>query len=206
MRILLSFSNQLMALGINCILSGNNDIKVSICSSAHLGDTLKDKFFDIIIVDMHVLENYLYINECTSKVLLMDTVCDVQAINYALIAGRIHGILDVSSDREMLLKSFNTVMKDNLWISKKCMKQLLVRLSELSRLWNLKSIDLDILGLIGTGMDNDMIARTIGTNTRNVRLRINNIQKKSDVTDRCDLITLSKQFFVFDSSDHDHIH
>ena len=102
MRILLSFSNQLMALGINCILSGNNDIRVSICDSASLDDTAKDKIFDVIIVDMHVLENYLSFHECTSKVLLLDTGCDIQKINYALIAGRIHGVLDVSSDREML--------------------------------------------------------------------------------------------------------
>ncbi len=195
-----------MALGISCILSEKNDIKVSICNSVRLADTLEDKIFDIVVVDMYVLENYLSVNECTSKVLLLDTGCDVQTINYALIAGRINGVLDISSDREMLLKAFNTIMKDRLWISKKFMKQLVVRLSELFRLWNLKSIELDILGLLGKGMDNDMIAKTLGTNTRNVKLRINNIQKKSDVRDRFDLINLSKQFSVFQSSEIDHIH
>ena len=195
-----------MALGISCILSGKNDIKVSICNSMRLADTLKDKIFDIVVVDMYVLENYLSINECTSKVLLLDTGCDVQTINYALIAGRINGILDVGSDREMLLKAFNTIMKDRLWISKKFMKQLVVRLSELYRIWNLKSIELDILGLLGKGMDNDMIAKTLGTNTRNVKLRINNIQKKNDIRDRFDLINLSKQFSVFQSSEIDQIH
>ena len=203
---LLSFSNQLMALGINCILSGNNDIKVSICNSASLADTAKDKIFDIIVVDMYVLENYLSVNECTSKVLLLDTGCDVQTMNYALIAGRINGVLDVSSDREMLLKAFNTIMKDSLWISKKIMKQLVVRLSQLSRLWNLKSGDLRILDLLGKGMDNVMIAETLGTNTRNVIIRINTIQKKNDIRDRFDLINLSKQFSVFQSSEIDHIH
>jgi DNA-binding NarL/FixJ family response regulator len=97
-------------------------------------------------------------------------------------------------------------MKDSLWISKKFVKQLVVRLSALSRLWNLKSIELDIIGLLGKGMDNDMIAKTLGTNTRNIKLRTNNIQKKSDVRDRFDLINLSKQFSVFQSSEIDHIH
>ena len=97
-------------------------------------------------------------------------------------------------------------MKDSLWISKKFMKQLVVRLSELSRLWNLKSGDLHILDLLGKGMDNEMIAETLGTNTRNIKIRINTIQKKSDVRDRFDLINLSKQFSVFQSSEIDHIH
>jgi len=206
MEILLSFSNHLTALGISCILSGEKNIKVSISDSDRLAHTLKDRTFDILIVDKFVLDNCPSVSDFKAEVLLLDTDCDEETINYALIAGHINGILDRNTDRKMLLKAFSTIMKHRLWISKTAMKQLVMRLSELYRLWNLKAIDLDILGLLGKGMDNVMIAKTLGTNSRNVQFRINNIQKKNDVRDRQDLINLSKQFNVFNSTEIDAIH
>ena len=206
MKILLSFSNQLISTGINCVLAKEKNIDVFITHCTHLSDTLKEGSFDILVLDIFVLDRFLSNTDFKSKVLLVDTGCDVQTINYALIAGHINGVIEMNSDGKLLLKACRMVMKDNLWISKNIMKQLVLRLSELSKLWNLKSTDVNILSLLGKGMDSKLIAKALGTKINNVRFRINHIQNKSDVTDRHDLINLSKLLNVFYFSEIDQIH
>lgn len=196
LKIILACSNNLISQGINCILSGDDDLLISTVSDVvSLDIVLKDEKPDVLIADYYVLDNFLSPVCGNTKVLLLDTGCGEEKINYALIAKNISGVIEMHSDVPLLKKAIATVKKGHLWINRKVISNLVSRLSVLSKLWNLTESEQQVLQLIGKGMEDSVIAKTLGTKESKVRLHIESLKKKSTARDRWDLINISREYF-----------
>ncbi len=198
LKILLSFSNNLIAQGIHCILSGEDDLQIyTVKDPGSLNSAVNEYKPDVVIVDYYVID-YLFsrVPENT-KILLLDTGCGEEKINYALIAKNISGVIEVNSDVTLLKKALATVSKGHLWINRKVISKLVERLSTLSRLSHLTQAEQGILSMLGEGMDDSGIAHSLGTRESRVRLHIENLKKKSNAKDRQDLISISRDFCGF---------
>ncbi|MDH4232723.1 MAG: hypothetical protein OEW04_11930 [Nitrospirota bacterium] len=199
MVILLYFSNKLISEGIRCILEDEKDIEIRIADDAEsLSDVLQNENPDLLFVNYHVLENYLPPVSDKTKVLLLDTGCSEQQINYALIIKNVYGIIDRNTDKELLKKAFVKVNDGTLWVKKSIIKNLISRLSYFVNLWSLNAAEKEVFRMISIGFDDSTIARKLGKKEKKVKLLIESLKQKSKVDTRWELIDLSRQFEEFD--------
>lgn len=191
----LSFSNKLISEGIACILAHRSDLRFSIADN-HLSfqETLAMQTPDVLLVDYYVFEHVLGRVPDNTKVLLLDTGCGEEKINYALISGKISGVIEKNSDADLLAKAIHIVSQGHLWLNRKLISRIVSRLSGLIKLMDLPDKEKEVLRLLGKGLEDDAIAETIGTNTRKVSFYIDHLKKKSNAAGRTELINLSREF------------
>jgi len=196
--ILIFFSNNLISKGIACLLAHEETIRLHTVSNAtDFADDIINKRPNVVIVDFFILTNFIPESMDGLKVLLLDTGCGEDNINYAFISKKISGVIGMNTDERMLVKAIHTVYKDNLWIGRTGIKSLLSELSELAKLKDLTEREEDILCLIGEGMEDDLIGGELGINKRTVKLYVNNIKRKAGVKDKNDLIRFSMEYNNF---------
>lgn len=194
--VMLSFSSGLVSAGISCILKDRKELEVHTVSSPSLLDTsLSVQRPDVLLLDFYTLENFTSQMTETPKLLLLDTGLEEEKIIHALITKYVAGVIEMTADSRLLAKAITEVSKGHIWINRKIIGSLIARLSNLSNLWNLSVPEQHILTLLGTGMDDSAIAKTLGTKQSNVRLQIEKLKKKSNAKDRQDLVAISKEFF-----------
>lgn len=195
--VMLSFSNGLVSAGISCILKDRKELEVHTVSSPTLLDaSLTVKKPDVLLLDFYILENFTSQMTETTKLLLLDTGLEEEKIIHALITKYVAGVIEKNTNSHILIKAITTVSKGHIWINRKIISNLIARLSSLSNLWNLSVQERHILTLLGTGMEDSAIAKTLGTKESRIRVHIENLKKKSNARDRRDLITISKEFFT----------
>lgn len=198
-RVLIGLSNLSMSQGFKCLLESEKNYEIQVVNNpALLVNALRAIIPHIVMVDFFILNNYLPQLTDDIKVILFDTGCGEENIHYALIAKNVLGVIGTDADESLVKKAIETVVNGSLWIDRKSMTNLLSRLSRLAELWRLSELEMDILHLIGKGMDNVMIADVLGLDENNISVHFENLKKKMKIKDRWDLITMSMQFDKFD--------
>jgi len=134
MKIVVSFSNNLVSKGVTSLLIPDEGLRVFNVGSPSLDSTaLRDIQPDVVITDFITLQNIPPAPPRPAKVLLFDTGCSKDEINYAFMVKQISGVVDVDADEQLLSKAIKTVTNDRLWISRGAVKDLLAELREAAR-------------------------------------------------------------------------
>ena len=197
------FSNRLITDGMRCILANEPDITVrSADDAAALSKALRDKNPDILLVDFFVLENYLPGISGKTKVLLLDTGCNEQQINHALIIKNVAGIIDMNTDMNLLRKAIAAVKNGQVWLRRDIIKHLISQLSDLVKVSTLDESEMSIFRMLGEGLDDGVIAKKLGTKEKKVKGQIETLKKISNAQSRWELVDLSRHFSEFDALTH----
>ena len=200
---LLCFSNRLITDGMRCILANEPDITVCSAGDATaLGDLLQDENPDILLLDFFVLEHYLPGISGKTKVLLLDTGCNEQQINHALIIKNVTGIIDMNTDMSLLRKAIAAVKNGQVWLRRDIIKHLISQLSDLVKVSALDGSEMSIFRMLGEGLDDVVIAKKLGTKEKKVKDQIETLKKISNAQSRWELIDLSRHFSEFDALTH----
>jgi len=203
MDILVCFSNRLITDGMRCILANEPDITVrSADDAAALSKALRDKNPDILLVDFFVLEQYRPDISGKTKVLLLDTGCNEQQINHALIIKNVTGIIDMNTDMSLLRKAIAAVKNGQVWLRRDIIKHLISQLSDLVKVSALDGSEMSIFRMLGEGLDDVVIAKKLGTKEKKVKDQIETLKKISHAQNRWELIDLSRHFSEFDALTH----
>ncbi len=194
-EVMISFSNNLISKGISCLLAPEKNVRIhSVSNPSSLPDALKEKQPHIVILDFFVLVNFLSDVPEGTRILLLDTGCGEENINYAFITKNISGLLTINADEKLLIKAIRSVCESQLWIDRKSTKNLISFLTELAKLRNLTDREQEILCMIGRGMDDRMISEVLEINERTVKFHIDNLKRKCGINARWELAMLSMQF------------
>lgn len=203
MDILVCFGNRLITDGMRCILASEPDITVrSAGDAAALSEALREENPDILLVDFFVLENYLPGDSGKTKVLLLDTGCNEQQINHALIIRNVTGIIDMNTDMGLLRKAIAAVKNGQVWLRRDIIKHLISQLSDLVKVSTLDESEMTIFRMLGEGLDDGVIAKKLGTKEKKVKGQIETLKKISNAQSRWELVDLSRHFSEFDALTH----
>ena len=199
-KVIASLGNFCISRGIECLLSAEEDIHIrTVADPARLVNAVRETHPDVVMVDFFVLNNHLPDFPEAVKVILFDTGCGEENLFYALIAKNISGIIRKDADEYQIRTAIRTILKGDLWIDKKTVKELLSRLSRLAEFWRLTESETDILHLISKGMDNEIISGVLGIPERDIPLHIENLKDKMKIKNRWELVMLSLQFDKYDA-------
>jgi len=197
-NLFLSCSNNLINRGLEYLLASAVDIRVhTVRKPYELADAINEKKPDVLLVDFCVLINFLPDLTRGVKILLLDTGCSTDNINYAFISKNISGLIAADMDEATLAKAVRCAAKGNLWIGRKETKNLITFLAGLIRFRKLTKREMEILCLIGKGMDENAMSKILFLNRKTVKNHIQKIKEKSGTDDICDLAELSLQFSEF---------
>jgi DNA-binding NarL/FixJ family response regulator len=188
---------------MRCILASEPDITVrSAADATALSKALRDEIPDILLVDFFVLENYLPVVQNKTKVLLLDTGCNEQQINHALIIKNVTGIIDMNTDMSLLRKAIAAVKNGQVWLRRDIIKHLISQLSDLVKVSALDGSEMSVFRMLGEGLDDVVIAKKLGTKEKKVKDQIETLKKISHAQNRWELIDLSRHFSEFDALTH----
>lgn len=192
---MLSFSNNLITKGISRLISSEDGFAIhTVNEPSSLEEAIKSNPPDVLLVDFFVLVNHLPDSLSRTAILLLDTGCDDENRNYAFLTKKIAGLIKINSDERLLIKAIRSVREGQLWIDNRTTKGLISILSELTRLWHLTNREVQILCMLGRGMDDKLISGALDLNDRTVRGYVDNLIRKIGVRNRRDLTRLSLQF------------
>jgi DNA-binding NarL/FixJ family response regulator len=193
-NLFLSFSNNLINKGLESLLTSAGDIRVhSVQRPGELSDAIIEKKPDVLIVDFFVLINFLPDLTGAVKVLLLDTGCSTDNVNYAFISKHISGLIAADADETTLAKAVRCAARGNLWIGRKEIKNLITFLTGLTKFRKLTAMEMEILCLIGKGMDENSVSRILFLKRQTVKNHIRKIKEKSGTNDIYDLAGVSLQ-------------
>jgi hypothetical protein len=118
-NLFLSFSNNLINKGLESLLASAGDIRVHTVHKPHeLVVAIMEKNPDVLLVDFCVLINFLPDLKHEMKVLLLDTGCSTDNINYAFISKKISGLIAADMD-EATSRRLYAASQGDLWIGRK---------------------------------------------------------------------------------------
>jgi len=131
MKIVVSFSNNLVSKGLTSLLTLDEGLRAFNVSSASLDRAaLQEIQPDVVLTDFSTLLNLPPASSAPARVLLLDTGCSKDEINYAFMFKDISGVVDVNADEQLLTKAIKTVVGGRLWISRNSVRELLAELRE----------------------------------------------------------------------------
>ena len=187
MKIVVSFSNNLVSKGLTSLLALDEGLRVLTLSSASLDSAgLLEIQPDVVITDFSTLMNLPTAPSVPARVLLLDTGCSKDEINYAFMVKQISGVVDVNADEQLLLKAINTVVDGRLWIGRKTMKNLLAELRESAMAGGLSQREKKVLSVFeqeaesGYAADSPDLRNTLSTWLRKL-IKKTGLQGKSDI-------------------------
>jgi DNA-binding NarL/FixJ family response regulator len=149
---------------------------------------------DIIISDIGNIDHEILSRYHKAKVLLLDTGLKHPDIIATLLSYRIHGVLSLNTDLHLLKKAIKVVTEGEIWIDNKTIKEFLHNtglMSKPDRIAGLTEKEKMIVTHVCQGCRNKDIASNLSMSEQTVKVHLNRIFRKFNVSSRSQLVALT---------------
>lgn len=191
MNILLIFNSCLISEALHDILSKSMDESQILISGSKDSVNFKP---DIIIADISSINHEMLTRHPKAKILLLDTGLKHPDIMATLLSYRIHGVLSLNTDMHLLKKAIKVVSEGEIWIDNKTIKEFLHNaglMSKPDRIAGLTEKEKSIVTHVCRGYKNKDIASSLSMSEQTVKVHLNRIFRKFNVTSRSQLVALT---------------
>jgi DNA-binding NarL/FixJ family response regulator len=190
MKILIHLGNHLISEAISQLLGRNG------YESLVTGDSPRSAAFkpDVLMVDIHTLEQQFLSRYPDAKVFLIDTGLEKERIIAALLSYKIHGVLSPRTELDLFKKALTVVSQGQIWVDNSTVMAFLHDSGTLTKTGRIGSITLrekEIIDHVCQGCSNNEIADSLNLSKHTVKAHLNRIFKKLNVTGRRKLISLA---------------
>lgn len=194
--VMVAFSNMLFSKGIAKILE--NDKTINVKEVLKTGSNCTDEVFlrvnpDVVLVDFTTLYNAFPDQESVNnqKFILIDTECGRDNIVTAILKKNLKGVLLGDSTPDHLKKAIKAVVKDEIWIDKTTVKNLLYGIHALqkNKTANLSEKEKEVVNLVSQGYTNKEAAKKLHISEPTVKTHLNHIFRKLEIKNRTQLVT-----------------
>lgn len=194
--VMVAFSNMLFSKGITKILE--NDKTINVKEVLETGTSCTDKKLldvnpDVVLVDFTTLYNSFPNHETVNdrKFILIDTECGRDNIVTAILKKNLKGVLLGDSTPDMLKKAIKAVVKDEIWIDKTTVKNLLYGINALqkNKTAHLSEKEKAVVNLVSQGYTNKEAAKKLHISEPTVKTHLNHIFRKLEIKNRAQLVT-----------------
>ena len=195
-EVMVAFSNMLFSKGISKILE--NDKSIHVKEILKIGSNCTNEELlrvnpDVVLVDFTTLYNSFPSQESVNntKFILIDTECGRDNIVTAILKKNLKGVLLGDSTEEQLIKAIKAVVKDEIWIDKTTVKNLLYGINALqkNKTGNLSEKEKEVVNLVSQGYTNKEAAKKLHISEPTVKTHLNHIFRKLEIKNRTQLVT-----------------
>ncbi len=196
-RLILAFSNMIFSEGVEALLENDKDI--SIVRTLKSGQeypvsALESMKPDVMLTDLQTLYNSfpdLDKSAWRPRFLLVDTCCGMENLVAALLKKNVSGVLMPDADVAMLRKAVKAVAREEVWVDKQTVKNLLFGVNAVNRnkAAAISDREKEIVALIGEGLRNKEIAARLHISEPTVKTHLNRIFQKLNLKARTELIS-----------------
>jgi DNA-binding NarL/FixJ family response regulator len=195
MKILIHLGNHLISEAISQLL-GRNGYESLVTGNSPRSAAFKP---DILMVDIHTIEQQFISRYPDAKVFLIDTGLEKERIIAALLSYKIHGVLSPRTELDLFKKALTVVSQGQIWVDNSTVMAFLHDSGTLTKTGRIGTITLrekEIIDFVCQGHSNNEIADALNLSKHTVKAHLNRIFKKLNVTGRRKLISmaLSNQF------------
>ena len=194
--VMVAFSNMLFSKGIEKILESDKTINVKVVLKT--GSNCTDEELlrvnpDVVLVDFTTLYNAFPDQESVDnkKFILIDTECGRDNIVTAILKKNLKGVLLGDSTPDQLKKAIKAVDKDEIWIDKTTVKNLLFGINALqkNKTAHLSEKEKEVVNLVSQGFTNKEAAKKLHVSEPTVKTHLNHIFRKLAIKNRAQLVT-----------------
>jgi DNA-binding NarL/FixJ family response regulator len=149
---------------------------------------------DILMVDIHTIEQQFLSGYPDAKVFLIDTGLEQERIIAALLSYKIHGVLSPRTELDLFKKALTVVSQGEIWVDNSTVMAFLHDSGTLTKTGRIGTITLrekEVIDFVCQGCSNNEIADALHLSKHTVKAHLNRIFKKLNVTGRRKLISLS---------------
>jgi len=195
-EVMVAFSNMLFSEGITRILENDNTINVKEILAA--GSSCTDEKLnavnpDVVLVDFTTLYNAFPNHESVNnrRFILIDTECGRDNIVTAILRKNLKGVLLGDSTPDQLAKAIKAVVKDEIWIDKTTVKNILYGINALQKdkTAHLSEKEKEVVNLVSKGYTNKEAAKKLHISEPTVKTHLNHIFRKLEIKNRAQLVT-----------------
>jgi LuxR family transcriptional regulator, positive regulator of biofilm formation len=192
MKILIHLGNHLISEAISQLLGRNGYESLSLVN----GDSPRCAAFkpDILMVDIHTIEQQFLSRYPDAKVFLIDTGLEKERIIAALLSYKIHGVLSPRTELELFKKALTVVSQGEIWVDNSTVMAFLHDSGTLTKTGRIGTITIrekEVIDFVCQGYSNNEIADALNLSKHTVKAHLNRIFKKLNVTGRRKLISLA---------------
>jgi DNA-binding NarL/FixJ family response regulator len=192
MKILIHLGNHLISEAISQLLGRNGYESLSLAP----GESPRSAAFkpDILMVDIHTIEQQFLSGYPDAKVFLIDTGLEQERIIAALLSYKIHGVLSPRTELDLFKKALTVVSQGEIWVDNSTVMAFLHDSGTLTKTGRIGTITLrekEVIDFVCQGCSNNEIADALHLSKHTVKAHLNRIFKKLNVTGRRKLISLS---------------
>ncbi|MEK6790372.1 MAG: response regulator transcription factor [Deltaproteobacteria bacterium] len=196
-RLILAFSNMIFSEGVQALLENDKDISIVRTLKSgqeHPVSALESMKPDVILTDIQALYNSfpdLDKSVWRPRFLLVDTGCGMENLVAALLRKSVSGVLMPDSGAAMLRKAVKAVAREEVWVDKQTVKNLLFGVNAVNRnkITAISDREQEIVALIGEGLRNKEIAHRLHISEPTVKTHLNRIFHKLNLKARAELIS-----------------
>ena len=190
MKILIHLGNHLISEAISQLLGRNG------YESLVTGNSPRSAAFnpDILMVDIHTIEQQFLSRYPDAKVFLIDTGLEKERIIAALLSYKIHGVLSPRTELDLFKKALTVVSQGQIWVDNSTVMAFLHDSGTLTKTGRIGTITLrekEIIDYVCQGHSNNEIADALNLSKHTVKAHLNRIFKKLNVTGRRKLISMA---------------
>ncbi len=186
MNILIHLGNQLAAEALCRLL-----VKLESGNVVTSGNLPANGFTpDVLLVDVVTLSQELLARHPGAKVLLMDTGLKKKELYTTLLSYRIHGVLSPATEPHLLKKALTAVSQGQLRIDHGLVKGLLHEAGAIGK-GPITGREQEIIDSVCQRLSNKEIAERLGLSPHTVKVHLNRIFGKLNVTSRLQLMALA---------------
>ena len=190
MKILIHLGNHLISEAISQLL-GRNGYESIVTGNSPRSAAFKP---DILMVDIHTIEQQFLSRYPDAKVFLIDTGLEKERIIAALLSYKIHGVLSPRTELDLFKKALTVVSQGQIWVDNSTVMAFLHDSGTLTKTGRIGTITLrekEIIDFVCQGHSNNEIADALNLSKHTVKAHLNRIFKKLNVTGRRKLISLA---------------
>ncbi len=193
-KVALAFSNDLISLGLERLLSQLPDIaSVKMLSEKCCVPSEFNKLKDtIVLTDFQCLYNaFPHIDSVKHwpKIILLDTNCGKENITMAVLKKRLCGVLPCSATLEVLLKSLKAVLEGEVWLDNETVKGVINDVGTKDvKTASFTARENEIINLTGKGYRNKEIAKKLNISEQTVKTHLYRIFQKLNIKTRSELV------------------
>lgn len=192
MNMVIHLGNQLISEAIYQLLVRSGYDHVVVSGRSHANGFIAH----VLLVDVTTVRQTLIAQYPDAKVLLIDTGIGPEKLFTTLLSHPVHGILSPHTELHLFKKALTAVTEGQMWIDNKAVKALLDETGAISRAGKISRIsdrEKEIIKLVRQGLSNKEIARRLSLSPHTVKVHLNTIFRKFNITRRSKLITLAMQ-------------
>ena len=190
MKILIHLGNHLISEAIGQLLVRNGYDNVVAGNSSKAANFKPD----IVMVDIHTIDQQFLSRFPDAKVFLIDTGLEKDRIIATLLSYKIHGVLSPRTELELFKKALTVVSQGQIWVDNSTVMAFLHDSGSLTKTGRIGTITLrekQIIDYVCQGCSNNEIADALSLSRHTVKAHLNRIFKKLNVTGRRKLISLA---------------